>query len=71
MCTDVNTKESTIILTSEISVEILEECKVKQNVEPREELIENIIKDIQENCDEIKLMKPHSEESKIIGKVGK
>lgn len=41
--------------------------QVKQNVEMKEEFVENIIQSIQENCDEIKLVKPHSEESKIIG----
>lgn len=41
--------------------------KVKQNVESKEEFIENLINDIKENCDTIKLVRPHSEESKIIG----
>lgn len=41
--------------------------KVKQNVETKEEFISHFIKIIQNNCDEIKLVKPHSEESEIIG----
>lgn len=41
--------------------------KVKVNVETKEEFIEKIIKSIEENCAEIKLVKPYSEESKIIG----
>lgn len=41
--------------------------QVKQNVETKEEFIQNIINIIQKNCDEIKLVKPNSEESKIIG----
>lgn len=41
--------------------------RVKVNVETKEEFVENIINSIQKNCDEIKLVKPYSEESKIIG----
>ena len=41
--------------------------KVKQDVETKEEFIENIIKNIRENCETIKLVQPNSEESKIIG----
>lgn len=41
--------------------------KVKQNVETKDEFIQNIIKSIQKNCDTIKLVKPNSEESNIIG----
>ena len=41
--------------------------KVKQDVEPKEEFIENIIKQIHDNCETIKLVQPNSEESKIIG----
>ena len=41
--------------------------QVKQNVKTKEEFIQNIINIIQKECDEIKLVKPHSEESKIIG----
>lgn len=41
--------------------------QVKQNVETKEEFIRKIINIIQMNCNEIKLIKPNSEESKIIG----
>ena len=41
--------------------------QVKQNVETKEELIEKIIQTIKENCNQIRLVKPNSEESKIIG----
>ena len=41
--------------------------KVKQNVQTKEEFIQNIINIIQKECDEIKLVKPNSEESQIIG----
>lgn len=41
--------------------------KVKQDVETKEEFIENIIRNIRNNCETIKLVQPNSEESKIIG----
>jgi hypothetical protein len=41
--------------------------KVKQDVETKDEFIQNIIKNVKENCETIKLVQPHSEESKIIG----
>lgn len=41
--------------------------QVKQNVQTKEEFIQNIINIIQKECDEIKLVKPYSEESQIIG----
>ncbi len=41
--------------------------QVKQDVVSKEELIENIINVIENDCDEIKLVKPHSKESEIIG----
>ena len=41
--------------------------KVKQNVETKEEIIEEIIEIIQNECQEIKLIYPNSEESSLIG----
>lgn len=41
--------------------------KVKQNVESKEELIKRFIEQINLNCDEIKLVKPNSKETNIIG----
>ncbi len=41
--------------------------QVKQDVVSKEELIENIINCIKNNCDNIKLVKPYSKESEIIG----
>ncbi len=41
--------------------------KVKQDVVTKEELIENVINTIKNNCDEIKIVKPNSKESEIIG----
>jgi len=42
-------------------------AQVKQNVETKDEFIENIIESVRKNCDTIKLVKPNSEESGIIG----
>ena len=42
--------------------------QVKQDVVSKEELIESIINCVKNNCDEIKLIKPNSKESEIIGK---
>ena len=41
--------------------------QVKQDVVSKEEMIENVIYAIANNCDEIKLVKPNSSESEIIG----
>ena len=41
--------------------------QVKQNVETKEEIIEGIIETIQNECQEIKLINPNSEESSLIG----
>lgn len=41
--------------------------QVKQNAETKEEFIENLIQNIEKNCDEIKLVKPHSKESEMLG----
>ena len=41
--------------------------QVKQDVVGKDELIGNVIYSIENNCDEIKLIKPHSKESEIIG----
>ena len=41
--------------------------KVKQDVLTKEELIENVINIIENNCNELKLIKPNSKESELIG----
>ena len=40
---------------------------VKQNVETKEEYMRDIVETIKNDCETIKTVKPHSEESKIIG----
>ena len=41
--------------------------KVKRDVETKEEFIQNIINIVEKDCTDIKLVKPNSEESQIIG----
>ena len=64
---DENVKSILLSILYKIETAYADYKQVKQNVETKEEFIENIIKNIQENCNEIKLVKPNSEESKIIG----
>lgn len=64
---DENVKSILLSILYKIETSYKDYKKVKQNVETKEELIERIIEEIQNNCDEIKLIKPHSEESKMIG----
>ena len=40
--------------------------QVKQDVEAKEKMIENVINNVKDNCNEIKLVKPNSEDSKIL-----
>lgn len=42
--------------------------KVKQDVPSKEEFIQNIIDIIKKDCDDIKLVRPNSEDSKMLGK---
>lgn len=64
---DENVKSILLSILYKIETAYADYKKVKQNVETKEEFVENIIKNIRENCNEIKLVKPYSEESKIIG----
>ena len=40
---------------------------MKQNVESKDEFIESIINIIKDDCDDIKIVKLHSEESQMLG----
>lgn len=62
-----NVKNILLSILYKIETSYKDYKQVKQNVETKDEFIENIINNIQRNCDDIKLVKPHSEESKIIG----
>lgn len=62
-----NTKSLLLSILYKIEAAYKDYEKVKQNVASKEEFIENIIYIIQNDCDDIKLVKPNSEESKMIG----
>lgn len=65
---DENTKSTLLNILYKIETAYKDYKQVKQNVENKESLIENIIEDIKNNCNEMILVNPYSEESKIIGK---
>lgn len=62
-----NVKSNLLSILYKIEVAYNDYEKVKQNVETKDEFIENLINDIKNNCETIKFVRPHSEESKIIG----
>lgn len=64
---DENVKSILLSILYKIETAYKDYEKVKQDVIPKDEFIQNIINQIQENCETIKLVKPNSEESKIIG----
>lgn len=64
---DENVKSILLSILYKIETGYKDYEKVKQDVEPKEKFIQRLIEQIQENCETIKLVKPNSEESKIIG----
>lgn len=64
---DANTKSNLLSILYKIETAYKDYEKVKQEVETKEEFIEQLIKDIKNNCETIKLVRPNSEESKILG----
>ena len=64
---DANTKSNLLSILYKIETAYKDYEKVKQDVETKEEFIEQLIKDIKNNCETIKLVRPNSEESKILG----
>lgn len=64
---DEDVKSILLSILYKIEIAYKDYKQVKQNVKTKEEFIQNIINIIQKECDEIKLVKPYSEESKIIG----
>lgn len=64
---DENVKSILLNILYKIETSYKDYKKVKQNVETKEKFVQSIIENIKNNCDEIKLVKPYSEESKIIG----
>lgn len=61
-----NAKSILLSILYKIEISYKDYKHIKQNVETKEEIIEEIIKDIQDNCNEIKLVKPNSEEAKLL-----
>ena len=64
---DENVKSILLSILYKIETSYKDYKQVKQDVETKEEFILRVINTIQNNCDEIKVVKPNSEESKIIG----
>lgn len=63
---DENAKSLLLNILYKIEAAYKDYEKVKTNVESKEEFIQNIIQNIKQNCDEIRLVKLNSEESKIL-----
>lgn len=63
-----NVKSTLLSMLYRIEAAYKDYEQVKQNVEPKEEFIQNIINIIEKNCEDIKLVRPNSEESKMLGK---
>ena len=64
---DENTKSLLLSILYKIETAYKDYEKVKQNVESKDEFIESLIRIIKDECDDIKIVKMHSEESKILG----
>jgi len=64
---DENAKSILLSILYKIEAAYKDYEKVKQDVMPKDEFIQKIINQIQENCETLKLVKPNSEESEIIG----
>lgn len=64
---DESTKNILLSILYKIEAAYADYEMVKQNVEPKEEFIENIIRIIKRDCDYIKVVKLNSEESKMLG----
>ncbi|MEE0865443.1 MAG: hypothetical protein U0L98_01375 [Clostridia bacterium] len=62
-----NVKSILLSILYKIETSYKDYKQVKQVVETKEDFIERIINTIKDECDEIKVVKPFSEESKIIG----
>lgn len=65
---DENVKSMLLSILYKIDTAYKDYEKVKPDVEKKEEFIEKIINDIQDNCDDIKIIKLNTKESEILGK---
>ena len=64
---DENVKSILLSILYKIETSYKDYKQVKQDVETKEEFIEKLINTIKNECEEIKVVKPFSEESKMIG----
>lgn len=64
---DENTKSILLNILYKIEAAYKDYEKVKQDVESKDEFIENIIKTIKNDCEDIKVIKLHSDESEMLG----
>ena len=64
---DENVKSILLSILYKIEASYKDYKQVKRDVETKEEFIERLINTIKNECEEIKVVKPFSEESKIIG----
>ena len=62
-----NVKSTLLSMLYRIEVAYKDYEQVKPDVLPKKEFIQNIIDIIEKNCDDIKLVKLNSEESKMLG----
>ena len=65
---DENVKSMLLSILYKIETAYKDYEKVKPDVEKKEEFVEKIINSIQDNCDDIKIIKLNSAESQILGK---
>lgn len=61
-----STKNLLLSILYKLEISYKDYKQVKQNVGTKEEIIENVIKNVKNNCEEIKLIRPNSEESEIL-----
>ena len=64
---DENVKSILLSILYKIETSYKDYEKVKQDVESKEDFVQNIIKIIKDNCNDIKIIKLNSEESKMLG----
>lgn len=63
-----NVKSTLLSMLYRIDAAYKDYEQVKQDVPPKDEFIQNLINIIKKDCDDIKLVKPNSEDSKMLGK---
>ncbi len=64
---DENVKSILLSILYKVEAAYKDYQKVKQDVENKDEFVKNIIKNIKENCNDIKIIKLNSEESELLG----